>query len=234
MSNLSKLQGKKSRRDAVVQFSILELLVMMVFVLLVFTNYASDVGEEQRTAIVKQLDYERRRNIELSSKAAQFQTELEATRRRESDLQAQIEDKERFINRVLAHFGVTLSEARGRFDVPRSGVGRGGVGYPKCVDPIGFLFVITLQESGDLNTKFGPYAETSAIVAAVPQVMFLVNAGPVSMTAFEARAKLIRDWGESQDVPCRFHVDVFPHEGNISTFRKQMALIDKYFYPKRR
>jgi len=77
-----------------------------------------------------------------------------------------------------------------------------------------------------------PGADTMA--RGLPGVAPVLARSHLTAAEFRGMAQQLHDWGDRQEVPCRFHVQVARGDTtDLDTFIRQMAVIDEFFYPKR-
>jgi cell division protein FtsL len=242
-ASTSKKNLNQGDRSQVFSLSVTELLFLMVFVAMAFAFFADAEGKTELTSAqndVKELKEQLRKEKESG----------ERQNAKIADLKGQVEILTDFVGNLLGDESVTLGEMgfgksvdqrnhfrkdlekRYKKHLKRLGC---GTGYPRCKVTNSTLLSLYLREDGALDVSARWNEDAREAITQVPGLMQLVTKRTVTMEEFSRHAEQIFQWGDSQDVACRFHVDASSMAPNLSAgfVSERMRIIDKYFYPKR-
>lgn len=250
---------RRLRRASLINLTLTDLLIMVLFVLLLFTFRASEEGRDEVSGLEAELRQVRVERDKLRDELAIAQVAL-------AKANARVQELEESVRRLLASLKDSLNpdpvvafeklqaenrqlqarveslekilRAQQREIADKNRVltqqGR-GTGFPKCLVTEGFLLEVQLLESGNLSIKPSWDAGAEATARAVPGVRELVEAGEVTQDAFRQHAGRILAWGDEQEVRCRFHVNTATADPapSLETYRRQMNVIERHFYARR-
>ena len=108
--------------------------------------------------------------------------------------------------------------------------GRGGTNLARCEAAPGFLVAIDLLGDGGFRAqRQWPDFSTSA-VSKVPGALQLASGRALSRAEFKQLAGGLKQWGEAQPTPCRFHARYSLRHSNIPLFQRQTGEVNQYFY----
>lgn len=257
MSNVAA--ARQTRRTDIINMTVTEVMLLMVFVSLVFSFLAR---EEELKPVASYIQ----ENAELKKTVEAMKTEIADLKRQVAQLQAEIRNKDETINRLLSRDSASISveviptvdmqklradlaAAKDRIDQLErllksqqsdlaardqriAGLG-GGTGYPRC--PITSNFLIDITPLADGGFAVAPAWDITAAKSAfeVDGVRTLVEGGRVSTTQFQQYAGEILAWSRKQAPECRFYARSRTVETtNVQTLLEQQKIIQRYFYWK--
>ncbi len=116
---------------------------------------------------------------------------------------------------------------RGQLAVARGG----GTDLPRCTVTSGFLIGVEMLGNGQLRVtpQWAPGA--AAAVRAIPGASEL--SGTMTTQRFSALASQVQDWGRAQATPCGFRVQVTERHSNLDLYKRQVRVVERYFYVRR-
>ena len=250
---------RQTRRSDIINLTVTEIMLLMVFVSLVFSFLAREEQMKPVEAYIQE-------NAELRSALEAMKAEVVQLKNKVAQLEAEIREKDETINRLLGRdkssisievvptadmqkFRADLEAAKARIDQLERiiktlqgdlvSAGKrienlgGGTGYQRCAVTSNFLLDITpLADGGySITPAWDASAMTSAL--AVEGVKNLVDGGHLTSAQFQQFASEVLGWSRRQTPECRFYVRSKTVETtNVQVLLEQQKLIQRYFYWK--
>jgi cell division protein FtsB len=248
------------RRSAIVNLTLTDILIVLLFVLLLFTFRAKEEGLKDIPALQAQVEALRKENQRLAA-------QLNDARNLVTALEQKVKEQEEFIarlltqspeglpvdsravlarltkeietlremNRVLIEEKRALEARLAKYEAPSRGLVQGGkgTGYPRCAVTSGFLLEVTLLEDGSYVVQPAWDQNSERQVRVVPGLEGLSGPQKFTSVEFQRFAEGLFGWGDAQEPACRFHVLVKTQTRDLGVFQAQMRRIDRYFYPRR-
>lgn len=247
-------------RRQVTLFTLVELLIICVFISVLFAFAVSREGRELSSRLEELLAVERQRVYALEVQLEDIRDELqrvaaERDRYRRQYLQL-IEGMEgtlptstadiaelTLVNRedyrssreerdALSSLVDEQQRQLNRLRQDLSGRGESST-FPNCVVSSGYLLKITAHPNGHLSVEPRWPRSREDVAITVEGVREIVGSRELTIQQFRLLASRIFEWGQEQPVPCVFRVDTERLHSDADLFEDQMRAIDAYFYPNR-
>jgi hypothetical protein len=239
------------RKDRLHSTMLIELLVLMIFLALAYAFVTRDdfnvTSLQQKLEAITlrlketQLELARtqRENIRLKRENALLQDSLNRWMQLPKDrLPAnqqpvvmpkeeyeRLKNKEAMIDerqKENADLRAQLAQARG-----------GGVDLPNCTVTASFLLSIDLRADGRLSAHPVWAAGAASAAQAVPGISDLASGRALSPAEFSRLAERVQAWGRSQPTPCGFRVQVQEQHRSLDLYKRQVKLVERFFYVRR-
>ena len=109
----------------------------------------------------------------------------------------------------------------------------GGTDLPNCPVTAGFLISVDLLADGSFQVHSLWNAGALEAVRKIPGALELAKGGAVSSATFEQQAMRVAAWGRGQPSPCGFRAQVTEHHSNLALYKRQVHVVERYFYVRR-
>ena len=258
MSDLAVANDAVSRirKERVHTTMLIEVLALLVFLSMAFAFVLKEEGDrvnpwkEKADRLEQQLAAERRETTQLRQRVnslAQQVEALEASIRRlvaqhtgtlsptdwvtipRSEL-AKGTDKLSNAQAMLDELRHENSILRARLDTTR---GKGGTDLPNCPVTAGFLLSVDVYGDGSFVAHPAWNAGAADSARQVPGVAAITSGRSLDRNAFGGLAAQISNWGRAQATACGFRAKVTEHHGDLGLYKRQVALVEQYFYVRR-
>jgi hypothetical protein len=111
--------------------------------------------------------------------------------------------------------------------------GKGGTDLPNCPVTAGFLLSIDVYGDGTFAAHPAWNSGAADIARRVPGVPSLSSGRQMDRSEFASLAGQVAHWGRGQPIPCGFRTKVTEHHGDLALYKRQVALVEQYFYVRR-
>lgn len=109
----------------------------------------------------------------------------------------------------------------------------GGTDRPNCLVTPGFLINVELLSDGALRVRPAWGAEARPRVSEVTGAIALGEGGSMSTQQFISRASQVDGWARAQTPACGFRARVSESHGNLTLYKRQVRVVEQYFYVRR-
>jgi hypothetical protein len=244
------------RRQQVVNLSMTELLLLVVFMALAFAFLSK---EEDLRDIPLELEQVKQENQRLQSEILSLKRERTALLEEREQLRIRVAELERRLKELLPEGLPPAPNNEPMAQIPESELkalrqqnrnldqiarelrdengmlkrqlgGKGGEGPPKCNVTSGFLLNLDLRGDGSISGTPAWDHAAGSVVAKLPGIALLSSGAPLSGPQFVAARDELNKWADSQAQQCRFSVKARRLHNNISTFEYQLNLILNDFF----
>jgi hypothetical protein len=255
MSNVAA--ARQTRRSDIINLTVTEIMLLMVFVILVFSFLAR---EEELKPVASYIQ----ENAQLRQALEAMKLEVVDLKRQVAELQADNKRKDETINRLLGRDSASISvevvptvdmqklradlavaqdrikqlelllaaqqnDLAGR-DAKIASLG-GGTGYPRCLVTSAYLVEITPLADGGFRVipAWDTGAERSALE--VQGVRALTETSHITAAQFQQFSGEVFAWSRMQKPECRFHARTRVVEtSDVPTLLEQQKAIQRVFY----
>lgn len=252
MIGLARLQ--RGRRMEIVNLTVTEIMMLMVFVAMAFSFLAKEEGLRDVSILQRQLDEVTAERDRLKAVTEQQRRDIAQLQQEKAELERRLAQLLPYADRLqpgdwtqvpkaelarlhaeIGRLTAIVNEQQRMIEELRKQLGAEGKGsgYPNCLVTSGFLIDVVLLADGRFATRPAWGSGSEAIATALPGMAELL-AGPLAAEPFKAAAGRLRGWAETQEVKCRFRVRMLlDGESDRRTFLAQQAIVDEFFYPSR-
>jgi len=226
------LDFRRERGSDIVNLTLTEVMILMVFAALIFSFLARDEGEGERTRLAAEVEAVSSRLRAVSSEKEHLQTRLDGFAARIAQLETALADRDRQIKDL----NETIERIRGAapgskpLSVRDSKTSGRGSGLPRCSLTAAYLLDVTLLDSGGFAVQPAWDQTTEHEAAKLPGMAPLLATSHLSMEDFRRQAREIYSWSSSQEEPCRFYVRARTRTMQLAVYQKQMKILESYFY----
>ncbi|MDH5179093.1 MAG: hypothetical protein OEZ39_06210 [Gammaproteobacteria bacterium] len=259
--SLSVNEARKHHRASIVNLSLTEILILMVFSVMAYTILSIESGATPSTELAKELEETKKDRDKIRDDYNKAITDLYEQQKKTESLLKVLQSKERLLSRLLQSQEGTLSVGQKKLheelqnhikDLEKQVAnerrmitekqqyitrllkeGKGRTGYPICAITSGFLLEIELNSDGSLLVKPAWSEGAEADARDIPGVTQLIHGQSISIDNFSEHASQIYTWGDQQTIPCRFSIRTVRKSEDLTTYLSQIKTVEKYFYAKK-
>ncbi|PWC82498.1 hypothetical protein TSH100_23650 [Azospirillum sp. TSH100] len=248
--------ARQGRRNDIINLTMTEVMILMVFAAMAFSFLAREEGmreADRLRAQVSVLEAERDRlaaeNLTLTEKIHDLEKSLADLERLVAQLPPQDNrDHAKLVilpasqldqlNSELARKQQSVVEQKRLIEELSKKLAKEGkgTGLPRCPTPAGFLVEATLLADGGYSFQKAWEPKDDEAVLALPGITGLLSGGRIASDEVRLHAQALFDWGNAQEVPCRFHVSTKVQRMDLDMFLRMLNTLETYFYvrkPKR-
>jgi len=218
------IQKKSIRSSEIIRLSVVELLFLIVFSLILVLSLSG----KHILDLEGNISTLREAQEELARLRAEH-TKLVAIAK---ELQNQFDQKQK----ELVELRVKLIESQTRIKELEEQVKpppQTGRGKPPCSlagrPNTEILFTIVIQD-GALRVILKPTGDLTEAASDVPGVRDFLAARSLTTAQFAEAGLHIERWGDKQLPPCRFSVRILDETESKDGYKKQMQLVQRFFY----
>jgi FtsZ-binding cell division protein ZapB len=249
------------RRQQVVNFSMTELLLLVVFMAVAFAFLSKEEDLRDIPLIKKELEEVKRENQRLQSEILNLKRERTALLEEREQLRSRVAELERRLKELLPeglppapnnepmaqipeselkalraqnrNLNQIAREFQAENGTLRRQLGGKGAGLPKCIVTSGFLLNLALRGDGSISGTAAWDEAAGSVASKLPGLAVLSSGAALSRAQFTSAGNELIAWANSQETPCRFSVKLTRLHSDISVYENQLNEVEMFFYAKR-
>jgi cell division protein FtsB len=249
------------RRQQVVNLSMTELLLLVVFMAVAFSFLSKEEDLREVSAVQKELELTKAANRSLEAHIRELDEERARLLAKQDELQLAVARLEQQLRELLpdapppvANNGPTVTvpeslvkwlhakvtsldrigcDLQSENGALRRQLGGKAPGLPRCIVTSGYLLNLTLLADGSFSGAAAWDEAAQPVASTLPGILYLSSGKTLSPAQFRAAAGELNRWADAQQQSCRFSVKLKRQTLSVETYDQQLNLVETFFYAKR-